>query len=204
MKKVSIILLLIALSTMLIAQSGKTEAIESLDTAKSMINSGQYLKAQDELNYAQAKISEMLSEDLLKYIPDAPAGFTLNDKSSQSLGQAGAIIGSANAIAANGNYSKDDIDLDLTIAVGGLPGQTAGLMGLASMFGGMADMTSKTIRVKGYNATLEYEESDESGTLTIKVGEKISVIVEGENIEDADVLKSLAEKVDFDALKKAF
>lgn len=204
MKTTCLVLLMIAMAFTLCAQNAKAEAIGSLNTAKSMIESGQYLKAQEELNYAQAKISEILSEDLLKFIPEAPAGFTLNDKSSQSLGQAGAIIGSANSIAANANYTKDKMDLDLTITVGGLPGQAAGLMGLAAMFGGMADMTTKTIRIKGNNATLEYDEDEESGTLTVKVSEKISVIIEGQNIPDADALKTLAEKVDYTALQKAF
>lgn len=204
MKRVIVLLSVTVFSLALFAQSAKSEAIGSLATAKSMIESGQYLKAQEELNYAQAKISEILSEDLLKYIPAAPAGFTLNDKKALSLGQAGAIIGSANSISATGNYSKGDMDLDLTIAVGGIPGQAAGLMGLAAMFGGMSDMGTKTIRVKGYNATLEYDKDDQSGTLTIKVGEKISVIVNGNDLSDADVMKTLAEKVDFDALQKAF
>ncbi|MCB5265508.1 MAG: hypothetical protein LHW41_04615 [Candidatus Cloacimonetes bacterium] len=204
MKKGIVFLLVAVLSLGLFAENAKSEAIESLNTAKSMIQSGQYIKAQEELDYAQAKLSEILSEDLLKYIPDAPAGFTLEDKTSQSLGQAGAIIGSANAIAATGSYSKDDMNFDLTIAVGGLPGKTAGLMGLASMFGGMTDMKTKTIRIKGYNATLEYDEDEESGTLTIKVGENITVLVTGDNLVDTDAMKTLAEKVDFDALKKAF
>jgi len=204
MKKNLVIMILIFTSFCLFAQNAKSEAIDSLDDAKAMIQKGQYLQAQEELNYAQAKLGELLSEDLIKFIPDAPAGFTLTDKSSQSLGQAGAIIGSANAIAATANYNKDDTELDLTIAVGGLPGQAAGLMGLAAMFGGMTDTRSKTIRIKGNNATLEYDEYDQSGTLTVKVGEKISVIVEGENIENADILRSLAEQVDYTALQKAF
>ncbi|MCB5286910.1 MAG: hypothetical protein LHW64_03805 [Candidatus Cloacimonetes bacterium] len=204
MKRIIILLLITVTSLALFAESAKSEAIGSLDTAKSLVQSGKYLKAQEELDYAKAKISELLAEDLIKYIPDAPAGFTQEDKTSQSLGQAGAIIGSANAIAATGTYSKDDMSFDLTIAVGGLPGKTGGLMGLAAMFGGMTDMKTKTIRVKGYNATLEYDDDDESGTLTIKVGENITVLVTGENLVDADAMKTLAEKVDFDSLLKAF
>jgi hypothetical protein len=201
-KLFTVIFILISLT--LIAQNAKSEALDSLNDAKSMIQSGKYMQAQEELNYAQAKLSELLAEDLIRFIPDAPAGYTLEDKSAQSLGQAGAIIGSANAIAATANYSKDDATLDLTIAVGGLPGQAAGLMGLAAMFGGMAEMGTKTVRVKGNNATLEYDEYDQSGTLTIKVGEKISVIIDGENIEDENELRKLAEMVDYSALQKAY
>lgn len=201
-KLFTVIFILISLT--LIAQNAKSEALDSLNDAKSMIQSGKYMQAQEELNYAQAKLSELLAEDLIRFIPDAPAGYTLEDKSAQSLGQAGAIIGSANAIAATANYSKDDATLDLTIAVGGLPGQAAGLMGLAAMFGGMAEMGTKTVRIKGNNATLEYDEYDQSGTLTIKVGEKISVIIDGENIEDENELRKLAEMVDYSALQKAY
>ena len=204
MKSIIVSLLVTVFSLALFAQNVKSEALGSLNTAKSLIESGQYVKAQEELDYAQAKISEILSEDLLKYIPDAPAGYSLKDKKAQSLGQAGAIIGSANSVSAVGNYTKGKTELSLTIAVGGLPGKAAGLMGLAAMFGGITDMGTKTIRVKGYNATLEYDKSDQSGSLIIKVSEKISVIVDGDNLPNEEALKTLAEKVDFDLLKKAF
>ncbi|MCB5270721.1 MAG: hypothetical protein LHW56_02630 [Candidatus Cloacimonetes bacterium] len=204
MKRTIVLLLVTVFSLALFAQNAKSEALGSLNTAKSLIESGQYVKAQEELDYAQAKISEILSEDLLKYIPDAPAGYSLKDKKAQSLGQAGAIIGSANSVSAVGNYTKGDAEISLTIAVGGLPGQAAGLMGLAAMFGGMTDLGTKTIRVKGYNATMEYDKDDKSGSLTIKVSEKISVIVNGEYLPNEDAMKTLAEKVDFDLLKKAF
>ncbi|MDD3563401.1 MAG: hypothetical protein PHT37_08650 [Candidatus Cloacimonetes bacterium] len=204
MKRIIVSLLLAVFSLALFAENAKSEALGGLNTAKSLIESGQYVKAQEELEYVQAKISEILSEDLLKYIPEAPTGFALKDKKAQSLGQAGAIIGSANSVSAVGNYTKGDTELSLTIAVGGLPGQAAGLMGLAAMFGGITDIGTKTIRVKGYNATLEYDKDDQSGSLTVKVSEKISVIVTGEYLTNEEAMKTLAEKVDFDLLKKAF
>lgn len=204
MKKILILLLVTVFSLGIFAQSAKSEALGSLNTARSQIDSGQYLKAQEELNYAQAKISEILSEELIEFIPSAPAGFTLQDKSAQSLGQAGAIIGSANSIAATGNYTKGNTELDLTIMVGGVTGQVAGLVGLAAMFGGLTDAGTKTVRINGNNATMEYDKNDKSGSLTIKVGEKMSVIVSGENLSNSDEMKTLAEKVDYDALLKKF
>ncbi len=208
-RKATIIVILFVFGTLgmlLAADNPKAEAIESLDNAKAMLNKGQYAQAQDELDYAQTKISELMSGDLLRFIPDAPAGFTLEDKSSQSLGQAGAIIGSANSIAATGDYSKDDMEFSITIAVGGLAGQSGGLLGgLAAMFGGMSDVGgTRTIRIKGNNATLEFNEEEESGSITIQLGNKVTVIVDGTDIEDTDDLKTLAEQVDYNALQKAF
>ncbi|MCB5260673.1 MAG: hypothetical protein LHW48_09435 [Candidatus Cloacimonetes bacterium] len=204
MKQIALVIAMLAIIVTGYAQEAKQEAIMSIDEAKVMLSNNQLLQAQEELNYAQSKISELLSEELVKFIPDAPDGFTLNDRSAQSLGQAGAIIGSANSVAASGTYSKEDVELELSIVVGGLIGQSGGLAGLANLFGGMASTNTKKVRINGYNATSEYDSDNQSGTLTIKVGGKITVIVEGEYLEDVNILKTLAEQVDLAGLEEAF
>ncbi len=204
MKKLSILIFIAIAILSLNAQNAKQEALKSLDDAKALINSNQLVKAQEELNYASSKISEILSDELVKFIPDAPTGFSLEDRGAMSLGQAGAIIGSANSIAASGQYRKGDADIELSITVGGLVGQAGGLMGLAAMFGGMGGTGARSSRINGYNATTEFDPSSNSGSITIKVGDKITVMVEGENIESADLLKTIAEKVDMQLLEKSF
>jgi len=204
LKKTLLIILITISALLLFAENAKQEALKSIEDAKSMINNNQLVKAQEELNYALVKISEILSDELLKYIPDAPAGFTLEEREAMSLGQAGAIIGSANSISASGQYAAGDADIQLSITVGGLVGQTGSLMGLAAMFGGMGGTNTRTIRINGYNATSEYDASQKSGTITIKVGEKTTVIVQGDEIESIDILKTLAEKVDMAKLEKSF
>jgi len=202
MKKLLLTLSVILLAVMLAAQA--EEAISSLDAAKELIKNQQYVKAQDEINFALAKINEILAEELLKFIPENPEGFKLEDKDAQALGAAGAILGSANSIAATGDYSKGDASFKLTISVGGVLGQAGGLMGMAAMFGGMNAGGGKTIRVLGYSGTQEYDKGEKTGTLTIQVGDKITVMVEGDEIDNADLLKSLAEKVDLAKLEKSF
>ncbi|MBW6513496.1 MAG: hypothetical protein K0B87_01935 [Candidatus Syntrophosphaera sp.] len=203
MKKFFSIAILLLAVLGLMAQSPKQEALQSLDNAKAMLNQDNLVKAQDEINFALAKISEILAEQLEKYIPDAPAGFTQNSKESQSMGQAGAIVGSANSIIANASYSKDDMDIDLSITVGGVLGQTGGLMGMAKMFGGMGG-SGKTIRVGGYTGNQDYDKGNKSGTLTIQVGNNITVMVEGDDIEDPEILKTFAELIDLAKLEKSF
>ncbi len=202
MKKIFTITLLLVLALGLMAETAKEEALKSLDNAKALIQKDDLAKAQEEINYAISKLSEIQAEALLKYIPEAPAGFTLEEKNSQALGQAGAIIGGADAIMATATYKKDDSELDLSINIGGVLGQTGGLMGLASMFGGVAG--GKTVRVKGFSGTQEYDKDDKSGSLTIKVNDRITVIVGGDEIENADLMKVIAEAVDLEKLSKAF
>jgi hypothetical protein len=51
---------------------------------------------------------------------------------------------------------------------------------------------------------LQFEPNDKSGTLTLQVGEKTSVTIEGNNVATEAVLKSFAEMMDLNGLSKAF
>lgn len=210
MKKTILCVLVLSVCLILAAQSAKDEAIQSLENAKKFLQAENYPKAQDEINYASSKISEILSEKLVTYLPDAPAGYSVDEKNAQGLGNMGAILGSANAVAAVGKYSstKEDSDgntpnLSLTISVGGVMGAASGLAALGQMFSGYGGGTaSKTVRIAGYSGTQEF--SDGEGKLTVQVGEKISIIVEGYALSSADIMKSLVEKIDLAKLEKDF
>src|SRR5512133_3928041 len=165
MKRTAIIVLLMVFILGLMAQTAKDEAIQSLENAKKLIAQDNYTKAQDEINFASSKISEILSEQLVKYLPDAPAGYKVEEKNAQGLGQMGGMMGSANAITAVGRYRANAEDADgntseltLTISIGGLLGKTAGFAALGQMFGGAGSGTgSKSIRVGGYTANQEFQ-----------------------------------------------
>jgi hypothetical protein len=141
---------------------------------------------------------------LVKYLPDAPTGYNVDTREAVNLGAAGAWVGSANSLAAEGDYSAESgSSLKVTISVGGLLGQTAGFAAMGQMWGG-AGTGSTSVRVKGYTGTLEFDQENRSGTLTIKVGDDTSVMVEGYDIASGDVLKALAEKIDLSNLEKKF
>ncbi|NLN85654.1 MAG: hypothetical protein GX135_06080 [Candidatus Cloacimonetes bacterium] len=197
MKKLLVLIAVLALGLALFADDAKSEAVQAIDTAKTFINKGNYGKAREELEYAMAKIDEILGEDLLNYLPAGSGGFKLNEKSFTPLN----ILGSG--MTAMGEYEKGDADFTLTISVGGILGQSGGLMGLANLFG-ISGAAGKSTRVSGYTANLEFDESDRSGTLIVKVNDRITVTVNGSNISSSDLLKALAEQVDFSALEKDY
>lgn len=203
MRKILILAAIMLLTLNLFAENPREEAVQSLDNAKQLLQKDQYVQAQDEINFALSKISEILAEQLLKFIPEAPAGFKLEDKDSQALGQAGAIIGGANTITATATYTKDDAELKLQIMIGGSLGGSSGLMGLATMFGGMGN-AGKTVRVKGYNGNQQFDKDESSGTLTVNVGSKITVMVTGEDIDNPALMTAIAEAVDMATLEKSF
>jgi len=206
MKKIIATAMLLLMAAAMLSAGAKEEAIQSLDNAKIMLGKDDFAGAQNEIDYAQTKIAEILAEQLLPFIPEAPAGFRLEEKNAKALGSAGAILGSANSIMATAKYSRGDAELNLTISSGGVLGQAGGLLGgIASMFGGLSvGSGAKTIRVKGYTGTQEFDPDEESGTLSIQVGEKISVIVEAHGIGDAGLMIAIAEAVDLARLESSF
>lgn len=184
----------------------QNEALDSLSTAQKFVQDGSYSKAIEEINYALAKINELTAAELLKFIPEPPAGFTLINKQSQGVGAAASIAGNAGATA---QYSHTDgSTVDLNIAIGGMTGKMASLAALGSIFAGIspdggAGQTRK-VRVQGYTGTEIYNGNDQTGTLTFQIGQKTSVTFAGKTIQSSDPLMQLARSFDFAGLEKTF
>ena len=204
------LILLIALSFIIAsssyAENIQEEAIDSLSTAKTFVEKGNYSKAIEEINYALAKINELTAEGLLQFIPEPPSGYTLDNKQSQGTGAGAAIAGNAGASA---NYSNQDgASISLNIAIGGMTGKMASLAAFGQMFAGLAasgdGSQSKQIRVHGYTGTEMYNSQQKNGTITFQIGAKTSVTIEGSNITSPDILKQLAKNIDFAGLEKNY
>ena len=203
MKKIALIVTILFSSFSLLHADGvKEEALTSLDTAKTLINQGNYSKAVEEINYALSKLNEIAADGLLKFIPEAPAGFKLDKKDAQGVGQAAAVIGTAGASATY--LGPKDSSLELNIAIGGMAGKMASMAALGTMYAGLskeAGMTS--VRINGYTGTQQFDKAGKSGNLTLQVGEKASVTIHGNNIDSPDAMKALAQKIDLAGLEKA-
>ncbi len=207
MKKIFIIFT----CTLLLSSTGfandiQNEAMDSLATARDFVKAGNYNKAVDEINYALAKINELTADTLLKFIPAAPDGYTLNNKQSQGVGAGASIAGNAGATA---QYSAaDGAAIDLNIIIGGVTGKIAGLAAFGSMFAGLAqdaDMgQTKKIRVHGYTGTQIFNAKERTGTLTFQVGQKTSVTIDGKGVSSPAPLLAIAKSINFAELEKNY
>ena len=186
------------------AEDPKTEAISSLSSAQTMIKQGNVAKAVEEINYALSKLNEVTAVEMLKFIPAPPTGFKLDSKNSQGMGQGAMVMGNAGAEA---EYSgAKDASVKLTIATGGVTGKMGSLASFGAMFAGVPQGAggSKTVRIKGFTGTLQFDPNEKSGTLMLQVGEKTSVNIEGSGIASENILKSFAEKMDLNKLSTSF
>jgi len=188
------------------AEDIQVEAVESLATAKQFVTDGNYKKAIEEINYALAKINELTATELLKYIPEAPEGYTLINKQSQGVGAAASIAGTAGASATYSHSEGGNINLN--IAIGGVTGKMASLAALGSIFAGLSQETgtgqTRQVRVQGYTGTELYNSTDQTGTLSFQIGDKTSVTFEGHSINSAATLKNLAKSFNFSGLEKNY
>ena len=73
------------------------EVLDSLTTAQNFVKAGNCNKAVDEINYALSKINELTAKTLLKFIPEPPEGYSLDNKQSQGVGARASIAGNAEA-----------------------------------------------------------------------------------------------------------
>ena len=207
MKKIIFPLLLtFCLSSTVFANEIQDEALDSLGTAQDFVKEGNYNKAVDEINYALSKINELTAETLLKFIPEPPKGYSLDNKQSQGVGAGAAIAGNAGATA---QYSSPDgSTISLNIAIGGMTGKMASLAAFGSMFAGLGQQTgmgqTTKIRSHGYTGTQIFNANERSGTLTFQVGQKTSVTIDGTNIDSAKILLQIAKDIDFAGLEKNY
>ncbi|PIE71431.1 MAG: hypothetical protein CSA22_02675 [Deltaproteobacteria bacterium] len=189
------------------ANEAKEEALDSLNTAKRLIEKGDFNKAIEELNYAVSKVNELNAGSLINFIPDAPAGFKLTAKNAQGMGQAASVVGNAGAEAEYTGKNNAIVKLSLvTGGIGGSVGSMAKMGALFAAFGGGdtggPNMTST--RIQGYTGTLSFDASEKSGNLTLQVGDKVTLNIEGSGIESGSVLKAFARNMDLAALDEAF
>ncbi len=203
MKKLSAAVLFVCfIAVQVWAEDPAQEALSSLSTAQTLIKQGNTAKAIEEINYALSKLNEVTASGMLKFIPDAPKGFTLDSKSSQGLGDGAMMVGNAGAEA---QYSgENESSVKITIATGGITGKLGSLASFGAMFGGGGMASgSKTVRIKGFTGTVQFDAEGKSGTLTLQVGPKTSVTIEGSNVDSENVLKSFAELMDLNGLSTA-
>lgn len=185
------------------AEDPAQEAISSLSTAQTLIKQGNTAKAIEEINFALSKLNEVTASGMLKYIPAPPKGFTLDSKSSQGMGDGAMMVGNAGAEA---QYSgENEASVRITIATGGLTGKLGSLASFGALFGGGGSQASgsKSVRIKGFTGTMQFDTEGKSGTLTLQVGQKTSVTIEGSNVDSENILKSFAELMDLNGLSTA-
>ena len=139
---------------------------------------------------------------LKSYLPDAVAGFSRTDLSTESIGSEG--LGGAAAVA---TYAKGDARMRLTVSDMGAAGALAGIAGALNAQSSHESngQYEKVGKVDGRMTTESYDRTARHGEYNVLVGERFMVHAEGDGL-DMDALKAADGAVDkgrLEALAKA-
>lgn len=174
------------------------EITEQLEQAKSYYEEGDVGGAIGELEFAIQALRGRLNGQLLETFPAAPAGWTASDDDSDA---SAAMPMMGNVVQRT--YRKDggDARIEARLMSGG-----GFMQGLASMFMNPAMLASqpnaKRIRIGRQNGVVIFDPADRSGQLMVDLGGKVSLMLEGSNLDGPEAMTGLAEGWDLEKVKE--
>lgn len=172
------------------------EITDLLKKAGTDYESGNYSEAITSLDYAGQLIRQKKGEAMLKLLPDALAGWTAEQPSSESA--SGAMFGGM--VSVQRQYKKEDANL--TIKLTSDSPMLAGMLGMFSNPMLVSGTGGKLETIKGQKAVVKYDANNKSGDINIVVGGKILVTVEGNGIP-REALTAYAGSIDYAKLNGA-
>lgn len=170
------------------------DVLDQLKKAGDFYQAGHYGKAAEELRWALTVIETKQGEQLAKYLPAGPEGFTASSPETTNLPGGGSQT--------SRTYTKGDSQLTLEMNLNSPLVQSMGMLFASPFF--MNQPNSKPLQVKGERAVQEFQADGKEGKITLLLGGKLLITVEGEEIESPDAMAALANQLDIAALKKEF
>ena len=171
---------------------------ENLSTAESSFKNGNYGDTRYAVQQAMLGVELEIGRNILKSLPAAIAGLNRNEAADQvtstGWGWAGLTI--------HREYQQGDKQFRITVANNAVWMQAINLYfnngGYAQQSGGQQNW--KQIKVKGYRAIIEYDQS--SGyKLSIPLGQTSLLVMEGVNFATEQDMTKAANDIDIDGIK---
>ncbi|MBN1355184.1 hypothetical protein JXA40_02825 [bacterium] len=192
-------IMLVLPATLLCGPADADTVNDLLKSAGENYDAKKYMKALEDLDWAKQELSNMHLQIVKNLLPESISGYETRDIDGS------AVFGMHNV---SRQYNQGDQSIKITIAGGGSgqggPGLSA-IMGMASKFQAMdAGTQSNMILVNGRKGRFNLETATNSGTLTFELSNNVYVTVETEGFTDSSEAKKAAEKLDFEAIEKAF
>lgn len=194
MKRIPILIVLLTLTLTLPASAD--EVTDAVDEGLAAYRAKKFTEAAGSLEYAAALIRQMKGEKIVTVFPAAPSGWTKGDMESASMGAA-ALGG---GLSASCEYSQDGGDGRMSIQIlSDSPFIGALSMALSNPMMLTAD-GSKLAKFGGNKGKVKLEK--DGGEVQVVVDGQILVTFDGSHLSSGEVLKALANALDWAGLEK--
>ncbi|RLA89373.1 MAG: hypothetical protein DRG58_05310 [Deltaproteobacteria bacterium] len=146
---------------------------------------------------AQAPVQPVNFKELLPFVKiELPGWELVKEPEGMTMKHPGMMMSQAGAEYKSGEKSLEInvVDSSMTPMAGANFGLMKGLEVEST------DGTTKNIEVQGFQAIEQYQQNDQEAHLTIMVGNRFIVNLKGEELENTQVLKDAAAKMDLNKL----
>jgi hypothetical protein len=166
---------------------------DQLDQARKDYEQGDLSTAISDLEFATQELRGKLNTAYLATFPPAPAGWTAQDEKPEE--SAAAFPGGGNMLKRTYRAATGEATIEAQLMTGG-----GFLQGLAAMFMNPAMLAAqpgaKRVRVGKDNAVVTYDPTDRTAKLMLDVGGKVTLMLDGKDLDNSDPLVQLANAWD--------
>lgn len=169
------------------------EILEAIQEATDAYNEKAYTEAVESLDYAKQLIQQMTSESFQKFLPEPLEGWKAKEAEMQNLGMIGGSAGIEQ------QYVNTSSGGRVTI---GIMGESPMFQGMMQMFNPavVGSTGGKLQKIKRNRAVVKYSTESRSGEIFINVAKKYLVKIDGSNVDKEDLM-NYANAVDYKGLK---
>lgn len=168
-----------------------------LDAARAAYQKGDLPRAAQELESALAALHARLGTIFADTMPPAPAGWTADAAEVQGLGTVGGGLSVTRAYAA----SAGDATLNASLIIDS-PAVAAAAALLANPAATAAQPNMKRVKVGNDEALMRWDAGIRSGEITMVLGNRILLEIQGDNLKSADVLTEAAKGWNIAGIRK--
>lgn len=173
------------------------DVLEAIQEATEAYSEKAYTEAVESLEYAKQLIQQLTSEGLMNFLSDPLEGWKAKEAKSQNMGIMGGSAGIEQEYwkAGNGNQGRSRVIMTIM-------GESPMMQRMMHMFNpAIAGASGKKLqKIKRNKAILEYSADNRDGELMINVDKKYLVVVKGSNIDKEDLM-NYAKAVNYKGLK---
>lgn len=156
-----------------------------IEAARAAYQKNDLPRAAKALEAALSDIHDRLGKALAETMPPATAGWQADPPEVQGLGQVGG------GLAVTRAYGKGEASLNASLFLDSPAVESA-----SALFGNAATAAQpnmKRIKVGAEDALLRFDAANKSGEITMVLGNRILLAIEGDNLASADVLTEAAK-----------
>lgn len=163
-----------------------------IEAARAFNQKGDIARAAHELETALIDLQNRLGRGFSDDMPPPPAGWQAEDPEIQGLGAVGGGLSVTRA------YTRNDASLNASIILDSPAVEAAG-----AQFANPVPLPGvKRIKVNGEDAMLRWDNQARSGEITIVLGGRVLLQIEGDSLPSPDLLPEVAKTFKIAAIRK--